>query len=114
MYTGILGKSIKRNNRVPFPHSSSRTPQYKLANQRSRPIMDSDQLLLTIERLSQKFGTPFKIDGHREQFVKYLKVNQPLREKFLDHQEKTNHSHISLPQAKDKAPNFMVSWWHIF
>ena len=71
--------------------------------------MDSDKLLLTIERLSQKFGTPFKLDGHREQFVKYLKEDQSLCEKLLDYQEKTNQSHVSLPHTEDKGLNFKVS-----
>ena len=114
LYTGIQGTSIKRNSRMPFSHGSSRQAEHKSANQASRQPMNSDQLLLTIEKLSHKFGTPFKLDGHKEQFVQYLRENQSLREKLLDFQEKTNRSHVSLPQNEDKEFNLKVSWLHIF
>lgn len=56
-------------------------------------------LLIAIEALSKKFGTPFKMQGHKEQFIQYIEQNSALKEQIISHTEMSNRSTISLPKS---------------
>lgn len=102
LQSGIQGKSIQRQQRI-----STTTDINKQIEQSTekpvKPKMSNDQILFAIERLSSKFGTPFTIKGHKEEFINQVSQNTELRNKLLDYNHKNNRFHFSVPASGENS-----------
>jgi hypothetical protein len=110
LQSGIQGKSLQRHHRISSSIENQQKLHHSSLDSPPHPRLSGDQLLLAIEKLSSKFGTPFTVKGHKEQFVNYINKDPFLKENLLaqlsGHQ---NKSHFSVPMSMEKSrPTLMT------
>eukprot|EP00345_Euplotes_harpa_P012816 CAMPEP_0168349674 /NCGR_PEP_ID=MMETSP0213-20121227/20579_1 /TAXON_ID=151035 /ORGANISM="Euplotes harpa, Strain FSP1.4" /LENGTH=226 /DNA_ID=CAMNT_0008359705 /DNA_START=268 /DNA_END=949 /DNA_ORIENTATION=- len=57
--------------------------------------MSSEQIVKAIEKLSKRFGVPFTMKGHKEQFVNYVNNSKELRETLTKYTKKPQSLHYN-------------------
>jgi hypothetical protein len=106
LQSGIQGTSIQRQHRISTTTDVNKHLE-RSAEKPVKPTMSNDQILFAIERLSHKFGTPFTLKGHKEEFINQVTQNAELRDKLLDFNHSNNHnhnrSHFSVPASGENS-----------
>ena len=86
LYVGVQGISLQKHHRLSGTAEVNRSVEkhYEPMNiiETSRSVNNA-QLLKAIEIVSKKFGTPFQIEGHREEFYKYISNDKSLQDKLI-------------------------------
>lgn len=104
LYVGVQGISLQRHHRAPGTADVNRSTEkyYEPKNiiELDKSI-DDKQLLNAIEKVSRKFGTPFQINGHREEFFRHVQGDRSLQERIINIDSKTKSKPISTLQSKD-------------
>lgn len=102
IYSGIHGISILPHHRdlktVESTNIREKLQQSPVAKPENR-ANPNDQLLKAIERLSKKFGTPFNIHGHKEEFVNIISNDKTLQAKFIKFNAKPKSLQMTAPQT---------------
>lgn len=105
LYSGIQGTSLLPHHRdlktleVMNTHEKLQEPQSTKEQTKSIP---NEQLLKAIEKLSKKFGTPFNIHGHKEEFVNIISNDKTLQAKFIKFNSKPKSLHVTAPPTANE------------
>lgn len=106
---GIQGTSIQRKHRFGTSIEDNH-PVNRSQDKAKIKTMSNEQILSAIEKLSQKFGTPFVLKGHKEEFARQITSNEELKDTLLNYNHhKSNHSHFSVPSSGSKMRPVLTS-----
>lgn len=97
LYAGIQGRSIQRQNRISTTTDVNKSLEQPYAQQPKEQAksMSSEQIVKAIEKLSKRFGVPFTMKGHKEQFVNYVNNSKELKETLTKYTKKPQSLHYN-------------------
>jgi len=82
MQVGIQGHSLRRHHRISTSIDTNQRTMQQLGSDSNQSVSNA-QILKAIENLSNKYGTPFTVEGHKEKFIDHIRKDSVLRENLL-------------------------------